>query len=189
LNGAADRSGAPIVVVVGRIGRAHGIRGDVAVDVRTDEPERRFSPGAVLTAGARTLTVAASRWHSGRLVVSFAEVQDRTAAEQLRGNMLETEVDPAELPDDDDAYYDRQLIGLEARTDSGVVIGRVTSVVHHDEQDTLIIADEGRELMIPFVSAIVPTVDLGAGHLVVVDLPGLLDPASAETVADAAATD
>ncbi len=171
-------------MVVGRIGRANGIRGDVAVDVRTDEPERRFARGAVLAAGARTLTVATSRWHSGRLVVSFAEVSDRTAAEQLRGTMLETDVDPEELPDEDDAYYDRQLIGLEARTDDGVLIGQVTSVVHHDEQDTLIIAADGRELMIPFVSAIVPTVDLSAGHLVVVDVPGLLDPASAETVAD-----
>lgn len=173
-------------MVVGRIGRANGIRGDVAVDVRTDEPDRRFARGAVLDAGSRRLTVATSRWHSGRLVVSFVEVSDRTAAEQLRGTMLETEVDPDELPDDDDAYYDRQLIGLEARTDGGVVIGTVTSVVHHDEQDTLILAADGRELMIPFVSAIVPTVDLSAGHLVVVDVPGLLDPASAETVAESA---
>ena len=173
-------------MVVGRIGRANGIRGDVAVDVRTDEPERRFARGAVLTAGARTLTVATSRWHSGRLVVSFAEVSDRTAAEQLRGTMLETDVDPEELPEEDDAYYDRQLIGLEARTDDGAVIGQVTSVVHHDEQDTLIIAADGRELMIPFVSAIVPTVDLLAGHLVVADVPGLLDPASAEIVENSA---
>ena len=175
-----------IRVVVGRIGRAHGIRGDVAVDVRTDEPERRFVRGAVLAAGARTLTVAASRWQSGRLVVSFGEVPDRTAAEQLRGTLLEAEVDPEELPDDEDAYYDRQLIGLEARTDAGTLIGQVTSVVHHDEQDTLIVAAEGRELMIPFVSAIVPTVDLSAGHLVVVDVPGLLDPTAAETVVESA---
>ena len=152
--------------------------------MRTDEPDRRFVRGAVLEAGPRRLTVATSRWHSGRLVVSFVEVSDRTAAEQLRGTMLETEVDPDELPDDEDAFYDRQLIGLEARTEDGVVIGQVASVVHHNEQDTLIIAAEGRELMIPFVSAIVPTVDLSAGHVVVVDVPGLLDPASAETVAD-----
>jgi 16S rRNA processing protein RimM len=178
----------PIRVVVGRIGRAHGIRGDVAVDVRTDEPERRFARGAVLAAGSRKLTVASSRWHSGRLVVSFAEVADRTAAEQLRGIMLEIDVDPGELPSDDDAYYDRQLIGLEAITDDGSVIGVVASVVHHDEQDTLIVAADGRELMIPFVSAIVPTVDLGAGHLVVADVPGLLDPSAAETVADSTGT-
>lgn len=173
-----------IRVVVGRIGRAHGIRGDVAVDVRTDEPERRFARGAVVLANGRSLTVAASRWHSGRMLVSFAEVADRTAAEQLRGTLLESEVDPDEVPEDEDAYYDRQLIGLEARGANGVVIGSVVSVVHHDEQDTLIVAADGRELMIPFVSALVPTVDLAGGHLIVADVPGLIDPAAAEVVAD-----
>ena len=166
----------PIRVTVGRIGRAHGIRGDVAVDVRTDEPERRFVRGAVVTAGARTLTVTTSRWHSGRLLVSFAEIGDRTAAEQLRGIMLEADVDPSELPDEDDAYYDRQLIGLEARSTGGAVIGEITSVVHHGEQDTLIVRADGREVMIPFVTAIVPTVDLTGGFLVVADIPGLIDP-------------
>lgn len=132
------------------------------------------------------LTVSTSRWHSGRLLVTFAEVADRTAAEQLRGIMLEADVDPDEVPDEDDAYYDRQLVGLEARTVDGVMVGTVTSVVHHDAQDTLIIAAEDRELMIPFVSALVPTVDLAAGHLVVADVPGLLDPTAAETVVESA---
>lgn len=167
-------------VTVGRIGRAHGIRGEIVVDVRTDEPERRFARGVVLAAGSRTLTVAASRWHSGRLLVAFVEVPDRTAAEQLRGTMLESDVDPDELPDDDDAYYDRQLIGLEARTVAGVVIGDVASVVHHGEQDTLVLKADGREVMVPFVSAIVPTVDLAGGFLVVADLPGLLDVAESD---------
>lgn len=168
-------------VTVGRIGRAHGIRGDLAVDVRTDEPERRFARGAVVTAGSRTLTVAASRWHSGRLLVSFAEVGDRTAAEQLRGVLLEADVDPSELPDEEDAYYDRQLIGLEARSASGAVLGEVTSIVHHGEQDTLIVRADGREVMIPFVTAIVPTVDLADGFLVVADLPGLIEPDLSDT--------
>jgi 16S rRNA processing protein RimM len=170
----------PIRVVVGRIGRAHGIRGDVSVDVRTDEPERRFTPGAVVRANGRLLTVAASRWHSGRLLLSFAEVSDRTAAEQLRGVMLEADVDPDERPDDEDAYYDRQLVGLQAQTMDGAVVGTVASVVHHGEQDTLIIQADGREIMVPFVTAIVPTVDLDAGHVVIAELPGLLDNAEAE---------
>ena len=165
----------PIRVVVGRIGRAHGVRGETVVDLRTDEPERRFARGTALAAGSTTLTVSASRWHSGRLLVSFAEVPDRTAAEQLRGTLLESEVDPDELPEDDDAFYDRQLVGLEARTPEGAVIGEVVSIVHHDEQDTLIIRADGREVLVPFVAAIVPTVDLAGGHLVVIDLPGLLD--------------
>ena len=168
-------------VVVGRIGRAHGIRGDVSVEVRTDEPERRFARGAVLHGGQRTLTVAATRWHSGRLLLTFDEVPDRTAAEQLRGTLLEAEVDPDELPTDDGEFYDRQLVDLEVRTTDGDVIGHVESVVHHDEQDTLVVRRDGNaEILVPFVNAIVPTVDLDGGFIVVVDLPGLLDPEAAE---------
>jgi 16S rRNA processing protein RimM len=80
--------GVPIRVVVGRIGRAHGIRGEVAIDVRTDEPDRRFAPKSNLVAGDRTLTVSKMRWHSGRLLVAFSEVADRTAAELLHGTVL-----------------------------------------------------------------------------------------------------
>jgi 16S rRNA processing protein RimM len=168
-------------VVVGRIGRAHGIRGDVSVEVRTDEPERRFARGAVLHGGQRTLTVVSTRWHSGRLLLTFAEVPDRTAAEQLRGTLLESDVDPDEMPTDDGEFYDRQLVDLEVRTVHGDVIGQVGSVVHHDEQDTLVVRGDGSaELLVPFVTEIVPTVDLAGGFIVVADLPGLLDPEAAE---------
>jgi len=171
----------PIRVVVGRIGRAHGIRGEVTVDVRTDEPDRRFAPNSKLVAGDRTLTVARTRWHSGRLLAAFAEVPDRTAAESLRGTMLEAEVDPDEVPSDEGEFYDRQLIGLSARTTSGAVIGEITSVVHHGEQDTLVLrSDSGAEILVPFVAEIVPTVDVAGGHVVVTDVPGLFDPENAE---------
>jgi 16S rRNA processing protein RimM len=167
-------------VTIGRIGRAHGIRGDVAVDVRTDEPERRFTRGTAVLADGRALTIAASRWHSGRLLVSFAEIPDRTAAEQLRGVMLEVDIDHDEQPDEEDAYYDRQLVGLAAHTHDGERVGTVSSVVHHEEQDTLVIQADGREIMVPFVAAIVPIVDLEAGHIVIADLPGLLDAADSD---------
>jgi len=85
-----------VLVVIGRIGRAHGIRGELNVDIRTDEPERRFAPGSSIICAGRTLTVASSRHHSGRLVVAFREVPDRTAAEELHGSILETEVDESE---------------------------------------------------------------------------------------------
>ena len=163
-------------VVVGRIGRAHGVRGEVAVDVRTDEPERRFATSARLHGGDRTLTVSRARWHSGRLLVTFAEVPDRTAAEALRGTLLEVEVDPAEQPADETEFYDRQLIGLEARTADGAVVGQVASVVHHGEQDTLVITPAtGTDILVPFVADLVPTVDLAGGHLIVADVRGLLD--------------
>lgn len=167
-------------VVVGRIGRAHGIRGDVSVEVRTDEPERRFAKDAILHGGNRSLTVASARWHSGRLLVAFAEIADRTAAESLGGTLLEADIDPAEMPSDEGEYYDRQLIGLEVRSAGGAVVGQVASVVHHGEQDTLVVSGDGREVLVPFVAAIVPTVDVDAGFLVVADLPGLLDPEAAQ---------
>lgn len=173
--------GVPIRVVVGRIGRAHGVRGEVAIDVRTDEPDRRFAPKSALVAADRTLTVSKMRWHSGRLLVAFTEFADRTAAESLRGTVLEADVDPDELPSDEGEFYDRQLIGLEVRNAADVVIGTITSIAHHGEQDTLVLrSGSGDEILVPFVSEIVPIVDLPAGYVVVTDVPGLLDPENAQ---------
>jgi len=168
-------------VVVGRIGRAHGIRGEVSVEVRTDEPDRRFAAGTQLTGGRRTFTVESTRHHQGRLLVRFAEVPDRTAAEQLGGTVLEADVDPSDVPSEDDEFYDHQLIGLIVRSD-GDDVGTVTDVQHLPEQDLLVIDVGGRDVLVPFVSELVPEVDLDAGHLVVADRPGLLDPESAEIV-------
>jgi 16S rRNA processing protein RimM len=106
-------------VVVGRVGRAHGIRGEVSIEVRTDEPALRFTPGAVLRAASgkpRSLTVDAVRPHGDRLLITFAEVRDRTAAEAMRGAVLVVDVEPGTRPDDPDEFYDRQLIGLRVRT-------------------------------------------------------------------------
>ena len=112
-----------MLVVIGRIGRAHGIRGELNVEIRTDEPERRFAPGSSIICTGRTLTVASSRPHSGRLVVAFDEVPDRTAAEQLHGSILEAEIDETERPDDPDEFYDHQLVGLQVRgPDDGVAV-------------------------------------------------------------------
>ncbi|WP_022909881.1 ribosome maturation factor RimM [Aestuariimicrobium kwangyangense] len=169
-----------IEVTVGAIGRAHGIRGDVTIDVRTDEPERRFAEGSTLTATdregrRRPLTVEDVRWHSGRLLVTFAEVADRSAAEALRGAELSVQVPADEVPTDEGEYYDRQLVGLLALTTEGDEIGRVTHVVHLPEQDLLAIDADGTERLVPFVLDLVPTVDLTAGTLSVRPIPGLLD--------------
>src|SRR5579884_2179947 len=120
-------------LVVGRIGRAHGIKGEVTVEVRTDEPELRLAPGAVLATdppSAGPLTVESGRVHSGRLLLRFAGVGDRTAAEALRGTLLIAEVDPDERPEDPDEYYDHQLVDLDVVTVSGEPVGRVTEVLH-----------------------------------------------------------
>jgi len=166
-------------VVVGVIGRAHGIRGDVTIDVRTDEPERRFAVGQVLRAeeGPRRFTVTAARDHSGRLLVHFAELPDRTAAEAARATVLVADVDPAELPDEEDAYYDHQLVGLRVLAADGSVVGTVRDVLHLPLQDTLEVETADGLRLVPFVAAVVPTVDLLAGALHLADVTGLLDDA------------
>lgn len=169
-------------LAVGRIGRAHGLRGEVAVEVRTDDPEARFASGAVLAtdpAAVGPLTVEASRWHSGRLLVTFCGVADRSAAEALRGAVLVVHDDnPALMPTlaDPDEFYDHQLIGLRAGTPTGAELGEVCDVVHLPGGDLLALRrSDGGEVLVPFVAAIVPTVDLAAGRVVVDPPDGLLD--------------
>ncbi|MEV6271021.1 ribosome maturation factor RimM [Kribbella sp. NPDC051936] len=175
-----------MLVTVGRIGRAHGIKGEVGIDVRTDEPDRRFADGAVLVTDAkvsRRLTVAASRWHSGRLLVKFAEVPDRTAAEQLRNLLVQCEVPDDERPEDPEEYYDRDLIGLAVRTTDGVEVGEVTDVVHLPSQDLLEIRrTAGNLVLVPMVEELVPEIDIDKRYVLVADRPGLLDPEGAEVV-------
>ncbi|MFJ5923589.1 ribosome maturation factor RimM [Kitasatospora sp. NPDC092948] len=170
-------------LVVGKIGRAHGIRGDVSVEVRTDEPELRLGPGAVLLtdpAGIGPLTVESGKVHSGRLLLRFAGVKDRTAAEALRGTFLIAEVDPDEAPEDPDEYYDHQLIGLDVVLTDGTLIGELTEVVHLPYQDLLTVQrPDGTEVLIPFVEQIVPIIDLDEQRAVITPPPGLIDPADA----------
>jgi len=175
-----------VEVVVGVLGRAHGIRGDVEIHVRTDEPERRFVPGARLRVegATRVLTVDSARNHSGRLLVRFEELVDRTAAEGVRGLVLVTDVAEHELPAEEGEYYDRQLVGLEAVTPDGTSVGRVISVLHPGPQDLLEISTAGGPRLVPFVVALVPEVDLAAGRLVVADVPGLLTDEPDEPDAD-----
>jgi 16S rRNA processing protein RimM len=167
----------PVDIVVGVIGRAHGVRGEVAVELRTDEPERRFAPGRVLgeEGGSRIFTVRSVRDHSGRLLVKFAEVVDRAAAEAARGTLLIATVQPDERPAEPGTFYDRQLIGLTATTPDGAEVGVVDSVLHLPAQDVLEIETATGARLVPFVAALVPEVDLDEGRLTVVDVAGLLD--------------
>jgi 16S rRNA processing protein RimM len=164
-------------VIVGVIGRAHGVRGEVAVELRTDEPERRFAPGQLLgeEGGSRVFTVRSVRDHSGRLLVKFAELDDRAAADAVRGTLLITTVERDEQPAEPETFYDRQLIGLKATSPGGVNVGIVGSVLHLPAQDLLEIETATGTRLVPFVSALVPEVDLEAGRLTVADIAGLLD--------------
>lgn len=168
-------------VVVGRIGRPHGIRGAVTVECRTDEPEERFADGAALLVATREapLVVARSQWHSGRLLVEFEGVHDRTAAEALRGMLLEVERSDEERPGDPEEFYDSALVGCTVQTTQGARIGIVREVAHLPGQDLLVVGAEGiddAEVLVPFVMAIVPEVDLGRRVIVIDPPPGLLEP-------------
>jgi 16S rRNA processing protein RimM len=164
-------------LVVGRVGRAHGVRGEVAVDVRTDDPEGRFVVGAELVtdpAAAGPLTVAATRPHQGRLLVRFEEVPDRDAADGLRGVLLLVEAD---RPTDPEEFYDHQRVGLRVQDQDGSVVGEVAEVLHHPAHDVLVVRrDEGPDALVPFVAELVPDVDVEHGRVTVADRPGLLDP-------------
>ncbi|MGW1596532.1 ribosome maturation factor RimM [Streptomyces sp. NPDC002343] len=166
-------------LVVARIGRAHGIKGEVTVEVRTDEPELRLAPGAVLAtdpASAGPLTIATGRVHSGRLLLRFEGVTDRNAAEALRNTLLIAEVDPEELPEDEDEFYDHQLIDLDVVAEDGTEIGRITEISHLPSQDLFIVErPDGSEVLIPFVEEIVTEIDLAEQRAVVTPPPGLID--------------
>jgi 16S rRNA processing protein RimM len=186
-----------VQLVVARIGRAHGIKGEVTVEVRTDEPELRLAPGAVLAtdpAAAGPLTIETGRVHSGRLLLRFEGVSDRTGAEALRNTLLIAEIDPEELPEGEDEYYDHQLIDLDVVTADGTEVGRITEISHLPTQDLFIVErPDGSEVMIPFVEEIVSEIDLEEQKAVITPPPGLIDDraeiaSSREGAADGAET-
>ncbi|MCE9517089.1 MAG: ribosome maturation factor RimM [Mycobacterium sp.] len=169
-------------LVVGRIAKAHGITGEVVVDVRTDDPEARFVTGHSLRlknprAGTeREAVIESVRPHGARLLVRLAGVADRNGADALRGGLFI--VDSADLPpiSDPDEFYDHQLEGLQVRTVDGRPLGTVTEVLHTAGGELLAVRGEsGAEVLVPFVAAIVTSVSL-ADQVVEIDPPeGLLD--------------
>jgi 16S rRNA processing protein RimM len=167
-----------VQVTVGRIGRPHGIRGDVVVGVRTDEPELRFAKGSQLDTdpiGIGPLVVAGTKWHSGELLVRFEGVGDRDAAAELRGAWLLVDSSLIAPPADPDEFRDADLVGLSVRTVSGTEVGTVDDVLHSG-QDVLVIKATGRsDIMVPFVLPLVPEVNVKSGFLVIDPPEGLLD--------------
>ncbi|MFJ6652199.1 ribosome maturation factor RimM [Microbacterium sp. NPDC091313] len=167
---------------VGRLVKAHGLKGALKLELYTDEPERRFVPGASFTLQVPT----SSPWHGKPLVVRefrfmnshpvafFEGVEDRTAAEGLVRAILWIDEDATAAPAEEDAWYDHQLVGLDVVRD-GVVVGRVARVDHMPAQDLLIVAAGEHEVLVPFVKAIVPEVDVAAGRVVVTPPAGLFE--------------
>ncbi|WP_420116398.1 ribosome maturation factor RimM [Micromonospora sp.] len=193
------------MLIVGRIGKPHGIRGEVTVEVRTDEPEARFAPGAVLCTepgatprvaaprrGAAEpveavapgvayevpdeLTIESARWHQGRMLVAFEGVLDRESAEALRGTLLGVDSASVAPPEDPEEFHDHQLVGLAVVTPAGEHLGEVAKIDHAPASDLLVLRrPQGGSALIPFVKAIVPEVDLAGGRVVVDPPAGLLD--------------
>jgi 16S rRNA processing protein RimM len=167
--------------LVGVAVRAHGLRGELVVELHTDSPDERFAAGVSLVAQrpgapAGTLTVESARPHSGRMLVRFVEAPDRDAAEALRGTRLLVPADAIAPPEDDEEFHVHQLEGLRAELEDGTVIGSVKEVVHGPGGELLVLARPGGpDALVPFVTAIVPTVDLPGGRLVLTPPEGLLD--------------
>ncbi|ORA84102.1 ribosome maturation factor RimM [Mycobacterium malmoense] len=170
-------------LTVGRVVKAHGIGGDVVVEIRTDDPATRFAPGNTLRAkrsrddGERDYVVESAREHGGRLLVRLAGVNDRDAADALRGSLFVVDSDDLPPIDEPDTYYDHQLEGLRVRTTTGQDVGVVAEVLHTAAGELLAVrrGAESAEVLVPFVGAIVTSVSLGEG-LIEIDPPeGLLD--------------
>ncbi|KZM36595.1 ribosome maturation factor RimM [Oerskovia enterophila] len=159
-------------LTVARIGRAHGLRGEVALDLRTDNPEARLVVGSSIDtepAEAGPLTIERARLHQGKWLVTFAGVTDRSAAERMRGVTLVVEAD---VSDEEDAWYPHELAGLRAELEDGTVVGEVQGLEHLPAHDMLVIKEtDGSRTLVPFVHAIVPVVDVPGGR-VVLDPPG-----------------
>jgi len=170
--------------VIARIGKPHGLLGEVTVQLHTDEPERRLAVGTVIDTEAapgtgvpRSLTVRSTRVHNGVWLVAFDEVPDRTGAESLRGTRLVVDAaDVLPAADEDDVFTEEQLRGLAVVDPAGTVLGEVGGLELGAAQDRLVILlPDGREAQVPFVTALVPEVDLEGGRVVVDAPPGLLD--------------
>ena len=167
---------------VGRLTKAHGLKGAIKLELYTDEPDKRFVPGAVFSLQVpetspwfgKTIEFAELRWYNGHPVGFFTGINDRTAAESLIKAILWIDHNDGDLPDDPDAWYDHQLTGLTVLRD-GVSVGTVARVDHFPAQDLLIVATPRGEVMVPFVKAIVSAVDLSAKTVSVTPPMGLFE--------------
>ncbi len=173
---------------VGRLVKAHGLKGALKLELYTDDPDGRFAPGSTFTLQVpesspwhgKSLTVREFRWMNTHPVAFFEGVDDRSAAEELVRAILWIDQDPEDVSPEDDAWYDHQLVGLDVVRE-GEVVGRVIRVDHFPAQDLLIVRVRGdREVLVPFVKAIVPEVDVAAGRVIVTPPAGLFEELAAE---------
>ena len=165
-------------LVVGRLGRPHGVHGEISVEVRTDEPELRFAKGSKLSVkeSNNQLTVLSSRWHQEKMLVKFEEITDRDLANEIKGKTLTIKIDPNSIETKKDQYYEFQLAGLKVIDKNDKTLGQIKEVITNLAQDLLVVETvDKREVLVPFVKQIVTTVDLDK-KIVIMDPPtGLFD--------------
>ena len=184
---------------IGRLTKAHGLKGGIKVEMFTDDPDGRFTPGAVFTLQVptsspwhgKTIELSELKWYNSHAVAFFKDVPDRSVAETLIKAILWIDHDLTDLPDEDDAWFDHQLIGLTVLRD-GAKVGVVAQIDHFPAQDLLTVTTASGDVLVPFVKAIVPAVDITAGTLTVTPPTGLFEelpeePETADAAADALA--
>jgi 16S rRNA processing protein RimM len=167
-----------MLLVVGRIGRAHGVHGEATIEVRTDLPDERFVVGTQLSTEPETngpLTIDSARDHNGVLLLMFREVKDRTAIERIRNTLLLADVDMAQEAEFEDEYHVQQLIGCEVVDQFGKRLGELSEVLNLPGQDLLVVATPAGELLVPFIAEFVPEVDIENRKIVIHPPFGLLD--------------
>lgn len=168
-------------LTVGRVVKAHGIGGEIVVEIRTDDPDARFAQGNTLRGkasrggGERDFVVESAREHGGRLLVRLAGISDRDAADALRGTLFVVDSDDLPSIDEADTYYDHELEGLHVRTITGRDVGVVAEVLHTAAGELLAVRRESGEALVPFVTAIVTSVSLDDGTIEIDPPEGLLD--------------
>ena len=166
-----------MLLVVGRIGRAHGVRGEATIEIRTDNPEARFFVGAKLQTDPKEkgpLIIREAKVHTGTLLLAFEGVADRTAVEKLRNVLLMSDVDPKESNISEDDFHISQILECIVIDESGREWGKVVDVLQLPAQDTLVVEHGGKEVLVPFVKAYVPEVDIDAKRLTIINFAGLL---------------
>ncbi|AWB89617.1 ribosome maturation factor RimM [Salinibacterium hongtaonis] len=179
---------------VGRLTKAHGLKGAIKIELYTDDPARRFVPGAVFTLQVptsspwhgKTIELVELKWYNSHAVAFFKDVPDRSTAESLIKAILWIDHDLAETSDEEDAWFDHHLVGLAVMRD-GVKVGTITLVDHLPAQDLLHVETPNGEVLVPFVKAIVPVVDVAGGTVTVTPPAGLFEELPDEPVAEAEA--
>ena len=161
-------------LVVGRIGRAHGVLGEATIEVRTDVPEQRFIVGGKLTTNSgQELTIKSARWHNQILLLSFEGISDRDQIESLKDELISSEVDFSNLAPGE--YHYQQLLGAKVFLQTGELVGNVTEIVALPGQDLLAVDHLGREVLIPMVKAIITNIDIANKKIEINPPEGLLD--------------